>query len=137
MLRDLPSEVAVLSAVAFCVALGFGILAPALPVFARTFDVTALQASAVISVFALVRFVTSPVSGVMVDRWGERIVLATGLAPILGFEKASAVALKSVTTGKTIQSLCEEEGLLSEEELATAADPFKMTAPRARPNPKT
>jgi len=64
-------------------------------------------------------------------------VLATGLAPILGFEKASAVARKSVTTGKTIQSLCEEEGLLSEEELATASDPFKMTAPRARPNPET
>jgi DHA1 family multidrug resistance protein-like MFS transporter len=79
MLRDLPREVAVLSAVAFCVALGFGILAPALPVFARTFDVTALQASAVISVFALVRFVTSPISGVMVDRWGERVVLTSGL----------------------------------------------------------
>jgi fumarate hydratase class II len=64
-------------------------------------------------------------------------VLATGLAPILGFEKASEVALKSAATGKTIQSLCEEEGLLSEEELATASDPFKMTAPRARPNPET
>ena len=89
MLRDLPREVAVLSAVAFCVALGFGILAPALPVFARTFDVTALQASAVISVFALVRFVTSPVSGVMVDRWGERIVLATGLA-IVAISSAAA-----------------------------------------------
>ena len=89
MLRDLPREVAVLSAVAFCVALGFGILAPALPVFARTFDVTALQASAVISVFALVRFVTSPVSGVMVDRWGERIVLATGLA-IVAVSSAAA-----------------------------------------------
>ena len=89
MLRDLPREVAVLSAVAFCVALGFGILAPALPVFARTFDVTALQASAVISVFALVRFVTSPLSGAMTDRWGERGVLATGLA-IVSVSSAAA-----------------------------------------------
>jgi MFS family permease len=79
LLAGLPAEVAVLSAVAFCVALGFGILAPALPVFARTFDITALQASAVISVFALVRFVTSPLAGAMVDRLGERWVMSTGL----------------------------------------------------------
>ena len=79
LLAGLPPEVAVLSAVAFCVALGFGILAPALPVFARTFDVTALQASAVISVFALVRFITSPLAGVMVDRLGERVVMSSGL----------------------------------------------------------
>jgi MFS family permease len=79
LLAGLPREVAVLSAVAFCVALGFGILAPALPVFAREFGVTALQASAVISVFALVRFITSPLSGALVDRLGERTVLASGL----------------------------------------------------------
>ena len=33
--RDLPREVAVLTAVAFCVALGFGIVAPIIPVFAQ------------------------------------------------------------------------------------------------------
>ena len=60
LLAGLPREVAVLTAVAFCVALGFGILAPSLPIFARTFDVSALQASAVISVFALMRFVSAP-----------------------------------------------------------------------------
>ena len=79
LLKGLPREVAVLSAVAFCVALGFGILAPALPVFARDFGVSALEASAVISVFALVRFITSPFAGALVDRLGERTVLATGL----------------------------------------------------------
>lgn len=79
LLKGLPREVAVLSAIAFCVALGFGILAPALPVFAREFGVSALQASAVISVFALVRFITSPFAGALVDRLGERTVLATGL----------------------------------------------------------
>jgi MFS family permease len=65
--------------VAFCVALGFGILAPALPVFARTFEVSNLQASAVVSAFALVRFVTAPVAGGLVDRLGERSTMATGL----------------------------------------------------------
>ncbi|MFB0943894.1 MAG: MFS transporter [Candidatus Nanopelagicales bacterium] len=70
---------AVLSVIAFFVAIGFGILAPALPIFAKTFDVTALQASAVISVFALMRFVFAPIAGILVDRLGERIVLTTGL----------------------------------------------------------
>ncbi len=89
LLKDLPREVAVLSAIAFCVALGFGILAPALPVFARNFGVSALEASAVISVFALVRFVTSPLAGAMVDRLGERTVLSTGLI-IVSLSSAAA-----------------------------------------------
>jgi MFS family permease len=79
LLHGLPKEVAVLSAIAFFVAIGFGILAPALPIFAKTFDVTALQASAVISVFALMRFVFAPIAGVLVDRLGERIILTSGL----------------------------------------------------------
>ncbi len=79
LLAGLPREVAVLTAIAFCVALGFGILIPVLPVFARTFDVSALEASAVISVFALVRFVTSPLAGGLVDRLGERTVMTSGL----------------------------------------------------------
>lgn len=89
LLRDLPREVAVLTAVAFCVALGFGILAPALPVFAREFDVSMLAASSVISVFALMRFVTSPLAGWMVDRIGERTVLASGLL-IVALSSAAA-----------------------------------------------
>jgi MFS family permease len=89
LLAGLPREVGVLSAVAFCVALGFGILAPALPVFARSFGVSALQASAVISVFALVRFITSPLAGLLVDRLGERIVMTTGLI-IVSLSSAAA-----------------------------------------------
>jgi MFS family permease len=79
LLSDLPREVAVLSIIAFFVALGFGILIPSLPIFASTFGVNAFQAGIVISVFALVRFVTSPLAGGMVNRFGERIVLSTGL----------------------------------------------------------
>ncbi len=79
-LRGLPREVGVLAAIAFCVALGFGIVAPAIPVFARTFGVTALLAGAVISVFALMRLITSPGAGALVNRVGERTVLSSGLA---------------------------------------------------------
>ena len=76
----MPREVLVLVAVAFFVALGFGIVAPALPVFARHFGVGRAAAGAVISVFALLRIAFALPSGRMVDRFGERIVLATGIA---------------------------------------------------------
>ena len=89
LLKGLPREVAVLSAVAFCVALGFGILLPALPVFARTFGVSAFESSAVISVFALARFVTAPIAGTLVDKLGERLVLGTGLFIVAGSSLAA------------------------------------------------
>jgi DHA1 family multidrug resistance protein-like MFS transporter len=77
--RSLPPEVAVLAAVAFSVALGFGIVAPAIPLFARDFGVSNFAAGAVISVFALVRFASAPVAGRLVNRLGERLVMATGI----------------------------------------------------------
>jgi len=76
---SLPSEVAALTAVAFSVALGFGIVAPAIPLFAKEFGVSNFAAGAVISVFALVRFASAPVAGRLVNRLGERVVLATGI----------------------------------------------------------
>lgn len=89
LLAGLPREVAVLTAIAFFVALGFGILAPSIPIYALTFDVSALQASAVISAFALMRFVSAPAAGVMVDRLGERLVLSSGLL-IVAISSAAA-----------------------------------------------
>lgn len=76
----LPREVAVLSSVAFCVALGFGIVGPAIPIFANEFGVTAFWASAVVSVFAFMRLLGALPAGWLVDRVGERITLATGLS---------------------------------------------------------
>lgn len=78
--KDLPPEVPVLTAVAFCVALGFGIVAPIMPVFAQSFEVSAFAASSVISVFALMRFVSAAPSGWLVNKIGERSVLWIGLS---------------------------------------------------------
>lgn len=75
----LPREVAVLTAVAFSVAVGFGIVAPAIPVFAREFGVGRTAAGAVISAFAFMRLVSALSSGRLVNRIGERLVLATGI----------------------------------------------------------
>jgi DHA1 family multidrug resistance protein-like MFS transporter len=76
----LPREVRILVAVAFFVALGFGIVAPALPVFARDFGVGRAAAAAVISVFAFLRIAFALPAGKLVDRYGERVILASGIA---------------------------------------------------------
>jgi DHA1 family multidrug resistance protein-like MFS transporter len=72
--------VRVLVVVAFFVALGFGIVAPALPVFARDFGVGRAAAGAVISAFAVMRIGFALPAGRLVDRFGERLVLAIGIA---------------------------------------------------------
>jgi len=79
LLGDLPREVGVLSAVAFAVALGFGFVAPALPVFARHFGVGRTAAGAVLSVFALMRLASALIGGRLVNRYGERLILAAGI----------------------------------------------------------
>jgi MFS transporter, DHA1 family, multidrug resistance protein len=78
--RGLPREVAVLSAVSFTVALGYGIVAPAIPEFAHQFGVSAAAAASVISAFALMRVAGALPAGRLVDRFGEHTIMAAGIA---------------------------------------------------------
>lgn len=84
----LPAEIRVLVGAAFVVALGYGIAAPALPTFARSFDVGVTAASAVVSVFALVRIAFAPLSGRLVGRLGELRVFCGGLV-VVGLSSAA------------------------------------------------
>lgn len=68
-----------LAAVAVAVAVGFGVVAPAIPEFARSFGVGKTAAGAVVSAFALMRFVSAIGGGRLVDAFGERVILATGI----------------------------------------------------------
>ncbi|HZY27021.1 MAG TPA: MFS transporter [Jiangellaceae bacterium] len=90
LLGDLPSAVGVLAAVAFAVALGFGIVAPVIPLFAREFGVGNAAAGAVVSAFALMRLTSALAGGRLVELFGERAVLAAGLG---------IVAVSSVLAG--------------------------------------
>jgi MFS family permease len=90
--RGLPREVGVLAAVAFCVAAGFGIVAPAIPVFARSFGVSRTAAGAVISAFALMRLTSALGVGRLVDRIGERVVLGTGIGLVAGSSALAGLA---------------------------------------------
>ena len=75
----LPREVWVIIAANFVIAVGFGLVAPALPTFARGFDVSVTAASVVISAFAVARLVFAPAAGRLVTTLGERRVYLVGL----------------------------------------------------------
>ena len=68
-----------LAVIAFVVALGFGIVAPAIPLFARAFGVGTTAVGLAVSAFAFFRFVSAFSGGTMVERFGERLVLSAGL----------------------------------------------------------
>jgi MFS family permease len=76
----LPREVWILVAVSFVIALGFGIVAPALPTFARSFDVSVTASSIVI--IAFMRLAFAPVSGKLVSALGERPVYIWGITVV-------------------------------------------------------
>ncbi|MGL4340415.1 MAG: MFS transporter [Rhodoglobus sp.] len=75
----LPRDVYVLGVIAFLIMVGFGVVVPVLPVFARSFGVGNFEVGAVISAFALMRLITSPICGRLIDLLGERIVLSGGI----------------------------------------------------------
>ena len=75
----IPREIWVLIGAAFIIAVGFGLITPVLPQFARSFDVGVTAASVVVSAFAFFRLVFAPVGGRLVTRLGERPVYLAGL----------------------------------------------------------
>lgn len=90
--RRLPKEIWILVSASFVIALGFGIVTPALPQFARSFDVSVTAATVVISSFAFMRLVFAPASGRLVQKLGERPVYITGVLIVAASTGACAVA---------------------------------------------
>ena len=89
---QIPSEIWVLIGAAFVIAIGFGLIAPVLPAYARSFDVGVAAASVVVSVFAFFRLVFAPAGGALVSRLGERPVYLTGLLVVAASSLATAFA---------------------------------------------
>jgi fumarate hydratase, class II len=77
------------------------------------------------------------VAGIDVDRERCRAVLerspvlATALAPLIGYDAAADLAKAASQTGRTVRDLALERKLLPENELDEALDPLRMTYPQA------
>jgi MFS family permease len=74
------------------VALGYGVVSPVLPSYARHFGVSISAATFVITAFSLTRLCFAPVSGVLVQRLGERRVYVSGLLIVATTNTACAFA---------------------------------------------
>jgi ACDE family multidrug resistance protein len=75
----LPREVWVLIAANVVIALGYGVVSPVLPQYARNFGVSISAATFVITAFSLMRLVSAPASGLLIEKMGERRVYLSGL----------------------------------------------------------
>ncbi len=89
----LPFEVWALVAGGFAVALGYGVVAPAIPQFALEFGVSNFAASAIVSAFALMRLIGAPLAGPLLNRLGERRIYTTGIVIVAASTGASALAV--------------------------------------------
>jgi len=90
--KDLPREVSILIAASFFVAVGFGIVMPAIPVFAKSFGVNNAAIGLMVSAFAIARFSSGLISGSLVDRFGERAVFSTGVFTVALFTFLAGLA---------------------------------------------
>ena len=88
----IPREIWVLVAAAFVIAIGFGLISPVLPQYARSFDVGIAAASVIVSAFAFFRLVFAPAGGALVTRLGERPVYLIGLVVVAVSTGAAAFA---------------------------------------------
>ena len=74
-------------------ALGYGMIIPAIPLFAKTFQVNNAQIGAIISAFALARFAMGLPAGKLIDIFGERRVQTAGLLLVAVSTFASGLAM--------------------------------------------
>ncbi len=77
--QQLPREVWLLVFANVVVALGYGVVAPVLPHYARHFGVSISAATFVITAFAMMRLIGATPAGLLVQRLGERRVYISGL----------------------------------------------------------
>ncbi|MGO3146633.1 MAG: MFS transporter [Leucobacter sp.] len=89
----LPFEVWALVAGGFTVALGYGVVAPAIPQFALEFQVSNFAASAIVSAFALMRLVGAPLAGWLSGKISERNLYTVGILIVAASTGAAAFAM--------------------------------------------
>ena len=77
--QRIPTGLWVLIAASFMIALGYGLVAPVLPSYARSFDVGVAATTMVVSALALTRLLFAPTSGQLISRYGERPIYTLGM----------------------------------------------------------
>ncbi|HVC34905.1 MAG TPA: class II fumarate hydratase [Chloroflexota bacterium] len=79
-------------------------------------------------------FATQAVAGIKATGRGPELLekglmLATALAPVIGYERAAAIAKEALAAGKTIREVARERTSLGEQELNEILQPEKLVQP--------
>jgi fumarate hydratase class II len=61
----------------------------------------------------------------------QGLMLATALAPAIGYDAAAEIAKEAARTGRTIREVARERTQLPDEDLSRLLDPARMTGPDA------
>lgn len=61
----------------------------------------------------------------------QSLSMVTSLNPLIGYETAAKLAKEAFASGETIRDLCRSKGILDEQTLKDALDPWSMTEPQA------
>jgi fumarate hydratase class II len=93
--------------------------------------VKCLHESITLLAHACVNFAKNCIDGITATERGPALVeaglmLATALAPVIGYDQAAAIAKEAAATGKTIREVARLKTALTEEQLNTLLDPVKM-----------
>jgi fumarate hydratase class II len=59
----------------------------------------------------------------------KSLAMCTGLAPVIGYDRAAEIAKKAYETGRTVREVCLSERVLPKAELDRLLDPKAMTEP--------
>ncbi|MBI4261082.1 MAG: MFS transporter [Actinobacteria bacterium] len=89
-------EIRVVVLVTFVIMLGFGILSPVLPLYARSFGVGYGAVGVLVASFGFTRLLFDLFAGTFVDRYGERVMATTGAA-VVGLSSALAAVAPNYT----------------------------------------
>ncbi|HVT79988.1 MAG TPA: aspartate ammonia-lyase, partial [Phycisphaerae bacterium] len=83
---------------------------------------------------ACTNFAKNCIDGITATTRGPELVekglmLATALAPVIGYDAAAAIAKEAAKTGKTIREIAREKTALTEAQLNELLDPARMVDP--------
>lgn len=73
------SALTIIFLIVLCDMMGFGLIIPSLPLYAKKFSASPIQVALLFALFSLCQFVASPILGALSDRYGRRPVLLLSL----------------------------------------------------------
>ncbi|HZZ43932.1 MAG TPA: MFS transporter [Tepidisphaeraceae bacterium] len=72
--------------------LGFGIIIPLMPFYAKMYEASALQVTLLFSIYSICQFIASPLLGVISDRYGRRpVLILSQIGSAIGYVLLGAV----------------------------------------------